>query len=124
MDDSPVDFSDEKKERSEDTERRYLALASPSSTVASTSTPIFSHATATSSAFDLHSIEEKKEEEPHSTKVDPSASASPPLPVHHISVASKQKSSTIDAAALPAAPCPGQQYEWTWRGLSLLYYGR
>ena len=123
MDDSPVQFDDEKKELDDSSHSRYLALTSPSG-AAPSAAPLFSHTTATSSTFDLHSVEEKKEE-PAYGKQDPTSSFSAAAPpAHHIAVAAKQKSSTIDAATLPALPCPGQQYMYTWRWASLLYFGQ
>ena len=114
-------FDEEKREAND-----YLALQTPSNAARPTAT-LVPHTVITSSTLDLHSVDERKEGPlfqgpPTSVKVDPLGPTSPSA-VHHISVLPTQKSSTIDAAATPAPPCPGQRAEWTWRFPTLLYFG-
>ena len=113
-------FDEEKREAN------YLALQSPSAAnpAPRPSAVLMSNDTITSSTLDLHSVEEKRQEDAAFTKTKADPLASPTAQhAHHISVAPTQKSSTIEAATIPAPPCPGQRAMWSWRFPTLLYYG-
>ena len=110
-------FDEEKRES-------YLALQSPTTaTTGRSSALLVPHVTITSSTLDLNEVERKEGIEGPASPYKPTPSGPTSPSAHHISVLPTQKSSTIDAAATPAKPCPAQRYLWTWRFPSLLYFG-